>query len=68
MEKKLIFEGVATALITPFTDGGDIDFACLGRLIDMQIEGDWVGKANPKDYPVEMRIDWVKMYQWVGDR
>ena len=36
-------------------------------LIDMQIEGDWVGKANPKDYPVEMRIDWVKMYQWVGD-
>jgi 4-hydroxy-tetrahydrodipicolinate synthase len=38
MEKKLIFEGVATALITPFTDGGDIDFACLGRLIDMQIE------------------------------
>ncbi len=31
-------------------------------LVDMQIEGSWVGKANPKDYPVEMKIDWVKFY------
>lgn len=32
-------------------------------MIDMQIEGQWVGKADPKDYPVEMWIDWVKMYE-----
>lgn len=31
-------------------------------LIDMQIEGSWVGKANPAEYPVEMQIDWVKVY------
>lgn len=36
-------------------------------LIDMQIEGSWVGKANPKDLPVEMEIDWVKMYKWKGE-
>lgn len=28
----------------------------------MQIEGSWVGKANPAEYPVEMQIDWVKVY------
>lgn len=32
-------------------------------LIDMQIEGSWVGKADPKDYPVMMEIDWVKFYE-----
>ncbi len=36
MKKKEIFRGTATALITPFRDG-EIDFDCLGRLIDMQI-------------------------------
>ncbi len=36
-------------------------------LIDMQIEGSWVGKADPKDYPVEMWIDWVKMYEWIPE-
>lgn len=32
-------------------------------LIDMQLEGSWVGKANPNELPVEMHIDWVKFYQ-----
>ena len=36
MVKKEIFRGTATALITPFREG-EIDFGCLGRLIDMQI-------------------------------
>lgn len=35
--KKTIFRGVATALITPFRDGG-IDYDAFGRLIDWQIE------------------------------
>lgn len=32
-------------------------------LIDQQLEGAWVGKANPDDLPVQMIIDWVKVYQ-----
>ena len=35
--KKTIFEGVATALITPFKDG-EVDFEAFGRIIDWQIE------------------------------
>lgn len=35
--KKTVFKGVATALITPFRDGG-IDYDAFGRLIDWQIE------------------------------
>ena len=37
MKKKVIFRGVATALVTPFIDG-EIDYEALGRLIDMQID------------------------------
>ena len=37
MKKKTIFKGAATALVTPMRDG-EIDYAALGRLIDMQIE------------------------------
>jgi len=37
VSKKIIFTGIATALITPFFAGG-IDFNKLGRLIDWQIE------------------------------
>lgn len=32
-------------------------------LIDMQIGGSWVGSVNPKDYPIEMEVDWVRYYQ-----
>lgn len=31
-------------------------------LIDMQIQGGWVGKANPATLPVKMDIDWVRHY------
>lgn len=37
-------------------------------LIDMQLEGNWVGKANPEELPVEMRVDWVKFYTPKGDK
>ena len=36
--KKTVFKGVATALITPFKENGDVDFAALERLINWQIE------------------------------
>ncbi len=31
-------------------------------LLDMQLEGNWVGKADPSELPVEMEIDWVRHY------
>ena len=37
MEKKHVFSGCATALITPFTKDG-VDYEAFGRLIDFQIE------------------------------
>lgn len=37
MEKKHIFTGVATALVTPMNEDG-VDYEALGRLIDWQIE------------------------------
>ena len=33
-----IFKGIATALITPFTASGEVDYETYGRLIDWQIE------------------------------
>ena len=36
-------------------------------LIDMQIQGSWVGKADPKQLPVEMEVDWVKFYELKED-
>lgn len=32
-------------------------------LLDMQLGGNWVGKIDPKDLPVQMEIDWVRHYQ-----
>ena len=34
-------------------------------LIDMQIGGKWVGKANPAELPAKMVVDWVKFYKIV---
>ena len=36
--KNTIFKGVATALVTPMTEGGAIDFDSFGRLVEFQIE------------------------------
>lgn len=35
--KQLLFQGCATALVTPFFSDGAVDFETLGRLIDFQI-------------------------------
>ncbi len=32
-------------------------------MIDMQLGGSWVGKIDPKDLPVQMMVDWVRVYQ-----
>ncbi|MGL4851619.1 MAG: glycoside hydrolase family 16 protein [Phocaeicola sp.] len=32
-------------------------------LLDMQLGGSWVGKVNPKELPVEMQIDWIRVYE-----
>lgn len=32
----------------------------------MQIEGSWVGKADPQHYPAHLEIDWVRVYQKSG--
>lgn len=38
MNKKVIFKGSATALVTPFNSEGNIDFISFGKMIDRQIE------------------------------
>ncbi|MCU0795992.1 MAG: glycoside hydrolase family 16 protein [Akkermansiaceae bacterium] len=35
-------------------------------IFSMQIGGEWVGEADPKDYPAHMEIDWVRVYQKAG--
>lgn len=32
-------------------------------LIDQQLGGNWVGKVDPDQLPVQMIVDWVKVYQ-----
>ena len=38
LHKPTVFQGIATALITPFREGA-IDYGALGRIIEMQIDG-----------------------------
>ena len=34
-------------------------------ILSNQLEGGWVGKADkPEEFPSELRIDWIKVYQW----
>jgi len=32
-------------------------------LIDQQLGGGWVGEIHPSDLPVEMAVDWIRVYQ-----
>lgn len=32
-------------------------------LLDMQLGGGWVGEVDPADLPVQMEIDWVKVWE-----
>ncbi|MGL4293154.1 MAG: glycoside hydrolase family 16 protein [Bacteroidales bacterium] len=32
-------------------------------LMDMQLGGNWVGSVNPSQLPVEMHIDWIRVYE-----
>ena len=36
--KKKVFEGAATAIITPFFENGEIDYESFAKIIDFQIE------------------------------
>ena len=43
MKKKTVFRGIATALATPMTSSGSIDYDAYGRLIDWQIDSGVAG-------------------------
>lgn len=34
-------------------------------ILSMQIEGAWVGKAEPSQYPTKMEVDWVRVYRYL---
>ena len=38
MKKQLVFEGVATALVTPMDSGGRIEKALFQELLEMQVQ------------------------------
>ncbi len=38
MKKRIVFEGVGTAIITPFKDNYTVDFDELGRIVEFQID------------------------------
>lgn len=29
----------------------------------MQVGGDWVGQPDPKDYPADLEIEWLRAYE-----
>lgn len=33
-------------------------------LLDMQLGGSWVGGVNPEQLPVQMEIDWIRVYEY----
>lgn len=35
-------------------------------LLDMQLGGKWVGEVEPRDLPVKMEIDWIRIYKQAG--
>lgn len=37
-------------------------------MLDMQIEGSWVGPAAPEDLPVSVNVDWVRFYKKCKNR
>ena len=43
MKQRTLFRGIATALVTPMTSSGAIDYDAYGRLIDWQIESGVAG-------------------------
>lgn len=36
-------------------------------LIDMQLGGNWVGAVDSSQLPVEMTVDWVRVYRDASD-
>ena len=33
-------------------------------ILSNQLGGNWVGKVNPSQLPSELRVDWIKVYEW----
>ena len=33
-------------------------------ILSNQLGGNWVGEVNPAQLPSELRVDWIKVYQW----
>lgn len=69
LPEKVIFyiNGLKTSEY-PMLNGGELDqfpyFRPMYLLIDMQLGGNWVGKVNPEDLPVEMAVDYVRYYEY----
>jgi len=55
----------------PRTDCGDPDQWPFGGpayfLLDMQLGGKWVGAVEPSTLPVKMMVDWIRVYDRMGD-
>lgn len=32
-------------------------------ILSMQIGGNWVGTGDPAQYPAEMQVDWIRVYE-----